>query len=435
MVNIPKWPLIRFWQPGRKTSLEQTLKVLDKLGNPQDKLPPIIHVAGTNGKGSSVAMLRSIYMQAAYKVDSYTSPHLIEFNERINLNGQAITDYHLNDVLLEAKQACDALGYEPGFFEGTTIAAFLAFSRSDADILILETGLGGRLDCTNVVKKPLATLITPISYDHMEYLGNDILKIATEKAGIIKNNVPCIIGKQTDEVAEFLIDKCANKSAPSFCYEYDFGIEKMENGFIYKSRDNELTLPQPSLPGDHQLLNAAAVIATTSLTHKDFKINKQHIIDGLKDIYWPGRLQKIQQDATEKLLGNEFEIYLDGAHNESGAISLSAWLAQNKQDYHIYMILGMTRNRNAKAFCSHFSGVIKQGYAVNVQSEPSSYNANALQALASSESGINFKAADDIQTALQQIKSGSASNKKKLVIVTGSLFLISDFLIMKETTW
>ena len=208
MVNIPHWPEIPLWQIPRKVDLEVSLQLLDALGNPQNKVPPTIHIAGTKGKGSTLAMFKSIFMQAGYKVHSYTSPHLLEFNERIRLADVPITDSHLYSILERVKDAAEKANLKPSFFEGTTAAAFLAFAESKADILLLETGLGGRLDCTNVITNPILTLITSISHDHMEYLGEDLMQIAFEKAGIIKKNVPCVIGPQADDVYNLLFNKC-----------------------------------------------------------------------------------------------------------------------------------------------------------------------------------------------------------------------------------
>ncbi len=195
MVSLPDWPKISLWKKPRRTNLDAMLHILEQLDNPHQKLPPVIHVAGTNGKGSTIAMLASIFQKAGYKTDCYTSPHMLEFNERININGRPVSDAHLDDILTRTRLACKKIGIEPSFFEGTTAAAFLAFSESKSDILLLETGLGGRLDCTNVIEKPLATIITSISKDHTEVLGDNILQIASEKAGIIKKDVPCIIGR------------------------------------------------------------------------------------------------------------------------------------------------------------------------------------------------------------------------------------------------
>jgi len=426
MVNIPHWPKIPIWDIPRKPSLDLSFKLLELMGNPHKKLPHTIHIAGTNGKGSTLAMLKSIFVQAGYKVHSYTSPHLLEFNERINLTGQSITDSHLYDVLERTKIVADKHDLSPTFFEGATAAAFLAFSENDADILLLETGLGGRLDCTNVIQNPIATIITPISYDHMEYLGSDILQIASEKAGIIKRNVPCIIGIQESSVYELLINKCDELSSPSFCYEYDYCAKNTNSGFEYKSQKFNIHFPYPSLEGDHQVLNASTVIAAITLLNDKFKVTTSQIIQGLTSTTWHGRLQLVDKEKTKALtVRDNIQIYLDGAHNDAAAASLANW-AKGNIEGNLYLLVGMTRNRYASSFCRYFKDVATHGFAVNVESEPSSYSAD-IMAEKARESGIEFTSADSITDALQKI---STLNKKDptTILVTGSLFLISDFM-------
>ena len=424
MVNIPHWPPVPIWKIPGKLDLTNSFRLLESLGNPQNLLPPTIHVAGTNGKGSTVAMLKSIFMQAGYTVHTYTSPHLVEFNERINLNGKPILDDQLKFFLERTKLAAEKNNIQPTFFEGTTVAAFLAFAEIKADILILETGLGGRLDCTNVISSPIATIITPISIDHTEFLGSDIKQIAGEKAGIIKTNVPCIIGPQTPEVYERLLAKCSERNAPSFCYEYDYCAEKTDTGFKYLSQKYSLSLPRPNLLGDHQIQNAATVIATVMLVNKEFQITTPQIANGITKAIWPGRIEQVSDKKTNELTGCEdTKIYLDGAHNDSGALSLASWASENLQGP-VHLILGMTRKRNATTFCAHFKNIVQDGIAVRVESEPSSYNASAL-AKTASKSGIDFTYADSLQEAINDIVTKS---KSVTIIITGSLFLVSDFL-------
>lgn len=427
MVNIPHWPKVPLWNAEPRQDLSSTLAILKELGDPQNQLPPTIHVAGTNGKGSTIAMLKSIFMQAGYKVHSYTSPHILEFNERIQLHNEPITDYHLHENLERVKEASDKLGLNPGFFEGTTIAAFLAFAETKADILLLETGLGGRIDPTNVIMNPILTIITPISYDHMEYLGNDILHIAFEKAGIIKKNVPCVVGPQMDEVYNLLFNKCDEMEAPSFSYEYDFYAQKSDNGLHYQSQKIHLELPTPALIGDHQIQNASSVVAAIMLLNDKFQITLEQIKTGLTSVYWPGRLQLVSDHKTKELVGDNIKIYLDGAHNTDGAKALGHWI-QNNAHGNVYLILGMTRNRNVLDFCTPLADFITEGIAVNVKSEPSSYSAQTLANHANEYKKL-FTKADYLDDAIQHIKS--INNKEPAtIIVTGSLFLVADFLKM-----
>jgi len=422
-MKMPHWP-IPPWQNRIQYDLNNINILLKSLGNPHLKLPPVIHIAGTNGKGSSVAMLKSIFEAANYKVHAYTSPHLVEFNERIVLAGEKISDDYLFEICERAKLTCNTCSIEPTFFEGTTAIALLAFSEIKADILLLETGVGGRLDATNVIPAPLITLITSISFDHTDYLGSTLSKIAEEKGGIIKAGRPCVISCQTDEVYQTLIKKCNEMDAPAFCYEHDFGMEKVYNGFKYLSKTFSYTFPTPSLLGDHQLINAASVIAVISLINKQFGINNYNIEKGLKNTEWPGRIQKIDSKKYSHLADSNVEIWLDGAHNNSGAQVLANWVKDNLKEP-VYLILGMTKNRNIEEFCSYFQGLVIGGYGVKVLSEVQSYNAETISKRAACN--INFSRSDSLEEAIREINN--LSNKKKTnILITGSLFLVSDFL-------
>ncbi|WP_316352996.1 bifunctional folylpolyglutamate synthase/dihydrofolate synthase [Candidatus Trichorickettsia mobilis] len=424
-MRMPHWPTLP-WQQNPKYDLENILQLLKILESPHQSTPPVIHIAGTNGKGSTVAILKSIFEAANYKVHAYTSPHLIEFNERIILAGEQITDHYLFEICERTRKASETLNMQPRFFEAVTAASFLAFSEVKADILLLETGLGGRLDATNVITQPLLTLITPISYDHTEYLGNSLQVIAAEKAGIIKPNVPCVISCQLEEVYEVLLNKCNNAGSPAFCYEYDFIIFKNnKHSFQYSTANIRQHFSAPSLLGDHQLINAAAVIAAISLINQQFHITKQQIDTGLQNAVWPARIQKIDQAKYAHLISNRAQIWLDGAHNSNGAQALAHWIRYNLTAP-TYLILGMTKNRNIKDFCSHFYGIIIKGYTVKVLSEPSSYGANMLAEQASCI-GMVFSPAEGLIEAINQIAK-QTQNTTINIVICGSLFLAADFL-------
>ena len=452
MLNLPHWPKVPIYGQPKQPDLKTARTLLNALGNPHKKLPPTIHIAGTNGKGSTAAMLKSIFEAAGYIVHTYTSPHLLEFNERINLAGQNISDHHLFELLETVRTAAEPLGIEPSFFEGITIAAFLAFSQKPADLLILETGMGGRLDCTNVTPNPLLTIITPISFDHMGSLGNSLFEIATEKAGIIKPGVPCVISAQNKEVYELLLAKCEQWDSPAFCYEYDYVIEETNDQLMYRSQKYSLTLPRLSLLGKHQYINASAVIAAVmlingmtrqpqgvedrrgnpirheipavallprddgaALANDVFKISNEDIAYGLQNAKWPGRIEKFAYKKYPNL-----NIYLDGAHNEAGAKALAYWAEENFKEP-VYLIVGMTKNRNVESFCRHFQNIALEGRAVKVLSEPSSYHPDVITSAA--KAYVPFKSSESLEEALGDLNSLTAAN----IIITGSLFLISDF--------
>ena len=420
---MPHFP-VPTWKNNIKYDLENIARLLKALGDPHLRLPPIIHIAGTNGKGSSAAMLKSIFTLTNYKVHCYTSPHLLEFNERIVVAGEKISDNELWQVCERVRIASEKFNIEPSFFEGTTAAAFLAFAGTKADILILEAGLGGRLDATNIVERPLITLITPISYDHMNVLGNTLSLIAVEKAGIMKRFVPCVISIQALEVYETLFIKAEELEVPSFCYEYDFGIKKTDNGFIYSSQNVTYEFPIPSLLGDHQLINAASVIALISLINKKFNISNKIIAKGLQNTVWSARIEKIEPKKYSKLIGDNVQIWVDGAHNNSGAQVLASWIRYNLTPP-IYLILGMTKNRNVEEFCSYFRGLKIKGYGIKVLSEPLSHSAEIINS-EGKKSGIDFSASDSIEEAISDIKKINGDNKAN-IIITGSLLLASDF--------
>lgn len=420
---MPHFP-VPTWKNHIKYDLENINSLLKALDNPHLQLPPVIHIAGTNGKGSSAAMLKSIFMQAGYKVHCYTSPHLLEFNERIIVANEKISDDKLWQVCEQVRVVSEKFNIEPSFFEGTTAAAFLAFANTKADILILETGLGGRLDATNVIEQPLITLITPISYDHMHMLGDTLPLIAAEKAGIMKRGVPCVISSQVPEVFDILFAKAEELEVPSFCYEYDFGIKKSEKGFTYSARNFTYEFPMPALLGDHQLINAASVIALISLINKQFNINNETIAKGLQNTIWSARIEKINPQKYSRLIGDNVQIWVDGAHNNSGAQVLTSWIRNNLESP-IYLILGMTKNRNIEEFCSYFKDLTIKGYGVKVLSEVLSYNAETIKS-EGSKTGINFTDSDSLEEAITDIKKINGDNKAN-IIITGSLFLVADF--------
>jgi dihydrofolate synthase/folylpolyglutamate synthase len=410
---MPHWP-IKFNQNPHRIDLAPIKKLLELLDNPHKKLPPVIHVAGTNGKGSSSAMLNAIFKAAGYKTHLYTSPHIREFNERIVIGGDRISDVYLFDILEQIRAIYEKENLDNSFFEITTAAAFLAFAENDADVTIIETGLGGRLDATNIIEDPLATIITPISIEHSEYLGPNTRIIAGEKAGIIKPGSPCIISAQEDVVFDVLLGKCEEMAAPSIAFLYDFMIEKLEDGFSVEGRDFSKTLfPSPNLLGDHQILNAGVIIAgILSGTFEGFNITKGHIESGILNIKWPARIEKIK-------IKNK-EIILDGAHNESGSNALAHWARDNLSSGKISLILGMTNNRDVLSFAAPFKDLIDNIFTVQVKSEASAYMPEKMAELLK-PLGMNIISCDDLEEAIEK-----ASKSSDHIIVTGSLFLAAD---------
>ena len=320
--------------------------LLAKLGNPHLKLPPVVHVAGTNGKGSTVAFIRAMVEAAGYKTHVYTSPHLLRFNERIRLAGELITDDHfieLYDRVLKIN------GDEPAtFFEFTTALTFLAFTETPADIVLLEVGMGGRLDCSNVIVDPAVTVITKISYDHTQWLGDTLPLIAAEKAGIMKPDAPCVIGPQMDIDAVLPV--------------FEQHAKRVGAPLLVAGRDFTLDIPvTPNLVGAHQIENAATSAAAAAvLKARGFtKLTESRVNEGLQHAYWPGRMERITSGPVASTLPAGWELWFDGAHNDSGAMALADQLrVWKQQDPHkpIHLIAGMSAHKEPKEFFEAVAG-------------------------------------------------------------------------------
>jgi dihydrofolate synthase/folylpolyglutamate synthase len=330
----------------------QYLRLLEKLGNPHLQCPPTIHVAGTNGKGSTIAFLRAILEADGKSVHTYTSPHLIEFNERIVLASQKITDQALEALIDEILSLIDD---EPlSFFEITTAIAFAAFARNPADYLLLETGLGGRLDCTNVIEKPLATIITPIGLDHQEFLGETVTEIATEKAGIMKYETPCIIAPQNHKNVQNTLKLNAKKiKAPLFIHGSEWRTETNYDAnhdtFRVTFKNISYQLKSPTLCGFHQIQNASTAIAAHHIIAPQNTVSKQIIQTGLQSARWPARMQNITAHVH---LPEDWECYLDGGHNNDAAQiivnQIKIWGKTNPKPTHL--IIGMMNHKNPQGF-------------------------------------------------------------------------------------
>jgi dihydrofolate synthase/folylpolyglutamate synthase len=417
-MKMPHWPIPLGDKPI-DLDLSRIKLLLEELGNPQEKLPPIIHVAGTNGKGSTVAFLRAIFQAAGYRVHTYTSPHLVNFNERIGILGCDIEDNFLYEVTEECRLAAEKQGIQVTFFEGTTAVAFLAFSKIQADIIILEVGLGGRLDATNVIDNPAMSIITNISLDHTDFLGDTTLKIAYEKAGIIKPNCPCIIAQQEMQVMDLLQKIAEANNSPCYAFEYDWIIDLDK----YECKSRVIPIEKLSLPGIHQYMNAGNAI-TAAINLKQFNITDEHIAKGLRNAVWPARLQRLNEGAILNMVPESWQIWIDGAHNESGAHVLSVWL-EDQPLMPTYMIFGMTKGRNCKIFLEPFVNKIKHLMGVLIEAEPSSYSGEFVSNEAM-QMDIDSKAATSIEEAILSIVAMEQLPAR--ILVCGSLYLAGDVL-------
>lgn len=339
---------------GMDLSLDRLRRLLAALGDPQERLPSTIHIAGTNGKGSSAAFLKAMCEAAGERVHVYTSPHLVRFNERIVLAGAEVEDAPLL-AALERVEAANA-GQALTFFEATTAAAFLLFSETPADRLILEVGLGGRLDATNVIENPAITLITPVSFDHQAYLGDTLEKIAAEKAGIIKRGVPCVVGPQADE-ALLAIERAAMRvSAPLTLHERDYHAYVEHDRLVYEEESLVWDLPLPGLAGSHQIPNAAGAIAVA----RKLGLSEEAVRDGLPKTRWRARMERL---ATGPLAGIAkaagAELWLDGGHNPAAGEVLAQVMGEleSREERPLVLICGFSAGRDAHAFLQPFAGL------------------------------------------------------------------------------
>ena len=398
--------LARFdrYHPARiDLTLDRTERLLASLGNPHEALPPVIHVAGTNGKGSTIAFLRAIYEAAGLAVSSYTSPHLVDFTERFVLAGEAISNPALCALLNEVDAIND--GQPITEFEIVTAAAFLALSRTPADIVLLETGLGGRYDSTNVVTAPLATVITPISLDHQAFLGPDIASIAGEKAAIQKAGVPSVIAPQRGEAAAMIERIGEEIGAIGFRAGREWSFEVKGDGFTYRSQNRTLSLPTPSLAGPHQIVNAATAVACVEQCTK-IAITDQHIVAGLSQARWPGRFESLPVGPLRERLPAEWDIWLDAGHNGAAGEALAASLRQINADkpLPVHIVFGMLDDKDPTALLGPLASLAASVTAVPLANEPRSLDPqSSAETLANA--GIAADWAPSLEAALESLAS------------------------------
>jgi len=404
--------------------LERSFDLLEKLGNPHHRLPPTIHVAGTNGKGSVIALMRSMAEAAGLKVHVYASPHLCRFNERIRLVGNLIGDGALADLLEEVEAAN---GEAPvTFFEVTTAAAMLAFSRQQADFLLLETGLGGALDSTNVLAKPAATVITPIARDHEHFLGNDIAGIAGQKAGIMRPGVPCYSAHQLPEAGEAIARHATEIGAILRVAGSDFTWQTRDNGGLDLDLEGRrITLPKPGLVGAHQQENAglAAAVMLNLLSSDSADL----AVSGVAKATWPGRIQHLDQGVLANDAGRH-DLWLDGAHNAHGATALAAALPDlGGAKWHI--ICGALNTRNPADFLAPLAGLAASVTTVTIPDQDASLSATELRDTAMAL-GLDAASAPSLRDAVRAL---ATKNDSIPAIICGSLYLAGHVLTENKT--
>lgn len=406
-------------------SLGRMEKILAKLDNPQSRLPPVIHIAGTNGKGSTLAMALAILEAAGLMVHTYTSPHLVRFHERIRVAGELISEEQLSSLLEE----CEAVnGAEPiTFFEITTAAAFLAFSRTAADYLLLEVGLGGRLDATNVIAQPAVSVITSIGLDHQQYLGDTLAEIAREKAGILKQGVIGIVSAQELVVREAIENVAWRIGAPLQIANQDWQSFSQNGRLVFQDENGLLDLPLPALPGPHQIDNAGnAIAALRSL--KDKRISEDAYAQGLVNVSWPARLQRQGPGHLWNYAHKDCELWLDGGHNGPAGVVLAQALRelQTRSPRPLVIIWGMINTKNPGAFIGNFTGVASQIITLTIPDEANAIPAEELAEIAR-QNGLAAQAQPDLQTALGQAAKFAPAPR---ILICGSLYLAGHVLAL-----
>lgn len=417
-------------------SLGRIRDLLEKLGHPEARLPPTLHIAGTNGKGSVAAYLKAMLEAGGRRVHVYTSPHLVRFNERIAVpgpDGRAIPIPEADLVqLLQRVEAVNG-GAPITFFEITTAAAFLAFAERPADALVLEVGLGGRLDTTNVVERPAVTVITSIAMDHAERLGGTLASIAREKAGIMKRGAMCISARQIDEVGDVLEREAAAKGITLKMLGRDFDAFAQRGRLVYQDETRLIDLPLPALIGPHQIVNAGVAVAA-ALEVQALSIDEASIAAGLTSVRWPARMQRLTSGPLPSRLKREDELWLDGGHNPAGGEALAQTLAdlEERSPRPLWMIAAMMGTKDAGGFLRPFRGLAQRVIAVPL---PGAHEAPRTpdQLVAEARAlGLDAVAAPDVLTALDLVRQATKTPVR--VLLCGSLYFAGHVLALQDGT-
>ncbi|BDG75109.1 bifunctional folylpolyglutamate synthase/dihydrofolate synthase [Roseomonas fluvialis] len=397
-------------------SLGRMHRALAALGHPERRMPPVVHVAGTNGKGSTCAFLRAITEAAGMRAHVFTSPHLVHFHERVRLAGTLVSDADLTAALEEAEHA--NAGEPITVFEITTAAALLLFSRVPADVMVLEVGLGGRLDATNVVDRPVATAITSLSMDHMDFLGDTLGAIAGEKAGIIKHGVPCATGLHAPEARDVIERIAHDNAAPLLMRGRDWRCDIVQGGLLFADARGSIDLPPPGLPGPHQAENAGIAIAALRAWNPAW-LTDTAIARGIAAAQWPARLQRLQ-GALAALLPPGFDLWLDGGHNAGAGVALAAHL-DTWRDRPLHLVVGM---KKGKASAEFLRPLIPYATTLTAVAEPGQHLAMSVEDIVDASGGV-ARPGPTVAEALTRIARDGRPGR---VLICGSLYLAGEVL-------
>lgn len=416
---------------GFDLSLDRITRLLDRLGNPQDRLPPVIHIAGTNGKGSATAFARAALEAAGLSVHVHISPHLVNWHERFRLGqpggGKLVADDVLADAIRRVAEA--NAGEKITVFEILTAVTFLLFAEHPADAAIIEVGLGGRFDATNVIKEPAVSVIMPISVDHEAWLGDRVELIAAEKAGILKPGCPAVIGWQDSDAArDVLIDTAERLDCPYVVYGQDFYAYEEDGRLVYQDGDVLFDLTLPRLPGRHQYANAATAIAAVRMA--GFDIGHRAADTAMQTVDWPARMQRLTEGRLVELAPAGAEIWLDGGHNPGAGMVIAEELAarEERDERPLFMIAGMIETKDQTGFFRAFQGLARHLYAVPVSDSDAGVPNDVLAALAR-EAGLSAEPVSSVASALLLLRdTWKAGEKPPRILICGSLYLAGEVL-------
>jgi len=414
-------------------SLDRMIRLMAKLGHPERRMPPVIHVAGTNGKGSTVAFMRAMLEAAGKTVHVYTSPHLVRFHERMRIGRPGGSRFVEEDALVEAFLAVErANGEEPvPQFEITTAAAFRLFAERPADFTLVEVGLGGRYDATNIIDDPVVSVITPVAFDHEKFLGSSLAQIAGEKAGIIKRGRPVVVAPQQPIVADVIETEAARLGAPEFAGNRDWIAHGEHGGLVFQDEDGLLDLPGPRLIGRHQLTNAGTAIA--ALRRAKLATPRTAIAAGLVAVDWPGRLQRLTEGALVGRAPAMAELWLDAGHNPSAGAAIAEAMAdiEERVPSPLVLIAGMLNTKDPVGFFQPFAGLARRVFTVPVPGTNAGRDPGELAAAAET-AGLTAEAMDGFTGALDRIKTESDGAPLR-ILISGSLYLAGAVLAANGT--
>lgn len=414
-------------------SLDRVRGALELLDIEQDQLPPVIHVAGTNGKGSTSAFIRTIFEHAAYCVHQFISPHLVRFNERIVIAGNEVSDEEFLSALADIEKVTSEIALT--HFETITCAAFQLFARNHADVLLLEVGLGGRLDATNAIHQTALSLITPIDFDHQQFLGNTISQIAAEKSGIFRNGTPAVIGRQSADALAVIRDAASAIGAPIYACGVEWDAYREHDRLIFKDEHELAEYPLPRMLGDHQIDNAGLAIAAVKMAAQRnmFTLSEKTIATGIQSTYWPGRLQRLTTGPLVDIItaarnpSLDIEFWVDGGHNPSAgrAVARAMSSLEHRSPRRLVLITGMQANKDAAGFLAPFAGLAAKVYCIEASSGTPAIAANIAEA--ARKAGLPAETSQSLNAAIAAARQDHPDEPLR-VLICGSLYLVGEAL-------